>query len=137
MRYGDTTGGIRALFKGNGEGDIDEALLRRLLVQEAEGKPLTTDDVPLGEIFIRLKSPAVMFLSLRRPSVEGLRVLEEVRAMWSFQPPIVVIAPPASSEFKMQMLERGIYTYLEKPIRAGQIKKLVEDILKNQKETVL
>ena len=135
MKYGEMTRRLRHLFKddsdGEERGDTEWAGLRRLLGQEAEGKPIPVKDIHGGEIFIRLKPPVTLFLVLQRPAVENLRTLEEIRSTLSCPPPVVVIAPPASSEFKMQMLERGIYTYLEQPIQAGQIERLVEEIRTN------
>lgn len=127
---------LRHLFKDDGddedeEGGTEWAVLRRLLRREAEGKLVPVNDVPGGEVFIRMSPPPILFLILQSPAVEGLRAMEMFRSTLSFQPPTVVIAPPASSEFKMQMLERGIYTYLEHPIQAGQIERLVEEIRMN------
>ena len=130
MKYGEMTRGLRHLFKdqGDGEDEMEWDALRHLLKEEAEGMLVVRNGAAEAEIFLRVTLPAVVFLVLRTPAAEGLRALDEVRDALSFHLPVVVIAPPASSEFKMQMLERGIYAYLEEPIQAGQIEELVKEI---------
>jgi len=108
--------------------DILEEKLFRLLAREAQGEPVRTGDVPGGRIFIRNRPPVTLFLILQRPKLESLRALEHVRNHLPFETRVVVIAPPLSSELKMQMLDQGVTSYLEQPVQEGQLERLIEDL---------
>ena len=131
ITYGKVTECLRPLFRDGDVRVMEGKPVHRLLREEAEGRPVTQEGDPGAEIFVRMRFPAIVFLVLRRATADSLQALKVVRDCLSFRFPVVVVAPPASSEFKMQMLEQGIYAFVEEPVQPGQIQRLVEEIRMN------
>ncbi len=138
MQYGAMTQCLRPLFQGDAEAesDAERDALRGLIQQEGEGRPISIKSLPEDAVFVRMKTPITLFFVLGRPVAESLRIVEKIRSMLSLRLPVVIIAPPNSAEFKRQMLEQGVYTYLERPVQPGQIEKLIEEIRVNAEERI-
>jgi len=138
MQYGAMTRCLRPLFQGDAEAesDAEQDALEGLIRQEGEGRPISIRSLPEGAVFVRVRPPITLFFVLRRPVAESLRTVEKIRSMLSLRFPVVVIAPPNSAEFKRQMLDQGVYTYLERPVQPGQIEKLIEEIRLNSEERI-
>jgi DNA-binding NtrC family response regulator len=74
-----------------------------------------------GFVEAKLGSPDIILTDLRMPTVDGLTLIENVRAEASLNCAIVVMTAFGSVETAVEALKRGADDYLVKPIHLGQL----------------
>jgi DNA-binding response OmpR family regulator len=96
--------------------DDDEVLLRMLSINLAdEGySVLTTADGPRGITLYREQRPSLVLLDLGLPTMSGVEVLREIRALDS-QAKVIVVTGYGSVESAVAAIRYGAWDYVEKP----------------------
>jgi len=98
------------------------------IICHAKHTPLIAADGTAALNILKQETPAVVFLDVQLPDMNGLEILEQIH---SSQPelPIVMITAHGSMQTAMQAMQRGAFDYLSKPLELEQIRKLLNKIL--------
>ena len=82
-------------------------------------------------VYKGLPLPDIVFLDLKLPRVDGLGVLEAVRAEESARClPIVMLTTSNASQDRQRAYERGVNSYLVKPMAFQDLEEMMGDALR-------
>lgn len=78
--------------------------------------------------------PHIIFLDLKMPVMNGFEVLEELRNEHLLPPtvPVIVTSGSEEQEDRTRAAQLGATEYLVKPVRAGELQRLLKDIFPRQ-----
>jgi two-component system response regulator AtoC len=113
----------------------DDAVARDLLVEVLMREGYRVRAAAGGEEAVRLAEGEVFDLALidlRMPGVDGLAVLERIRAL-DPSPPVLILTAFATMETAIEAIRHGAYDYLSKPFRIDEIKLAVRRVLEAQR----
>ncbi|MGA9364572.1 MAG: response regulator [Bacteroidota bacterium] len=110
--------------------DDDEVLLRLLSINlgEAGYSVLTTADGPRGITLYKEQMPSLVLLDLGLPTMSGVEVLREIRALDS-KAKVIVVTGYGSVESAVTAIRHGAWDYVQKPFDM--------DVLLRKMETAL
>jgi DNA-binding response OmpR family regulator len=110
--------------------DDDEVLLRLLSINlgEAGYSVLTTADGPRGIALYKEQMPSLVLLDLGLPTMSGVEVLKEIRALDS-KAKVIVVTGYGSVESAVIAIRFGACDYVQKPFDM--------DVLSRKMETAL
>lgn len=96
--------------------DDDEVLLRLVSIslEEAGYGVLSTADGPRGIALYKELKPSLVLLDLGLPTMSGVEVLREIRALDS-QAKVIVVTGYGSVESAVTAIRYGAWDYVEKP----------------------
>jgi len=113
----------------------DDASIRGLIRAEFASDSVTVDeaeDCRSARRKLEGDAPSIVFLDLELPDGSGLDLIPEFRAAWP-DTPVVLITGYGSVESAVEALQRGAYTYLEKPFREGELTAVLRTALQTEK----
>jgi DNA-binding NtrC family response regulator len=113
----------------------DDAVARDLLVEVLVREGYRVRAAAGGAEAVRLAESEVFDLALidlRMPDVDGLAVLERLRAL-DPSPPVLILTAFATMETAIEAIRHGAYDYLSKPFRIDEIKLAVRRVLEAQR----
>jgi DNA-binding response OmpR family regulator len=115
--------------------DDDEVLLRMLNISLAqEGySVLTTADGPRGITLYKEHRPSLVLLDLGLPTMSGVEVLKEIRALDS-NAKVIVVTGYGSVESAVTAIRYGAWDYVEKPVDMDVLLKKMETALSRLEE---
>ena len=114
----------------------DDPAVRNLIVAALEAHGLRHMAVETAHAAIAAASsqtPSIVLLDLGLPDMDGVKVVESVRA-WSGMPIIVVSARSEDAD-KIRALDAGADDYLTKPFRVAELRARVAAHLRRQNRT--
>jgi DNA-binding NtrC family response regulator len=80
----------------------------------------STDGISASEV-IKMKKPALVFLDINMPKVNGIQVLEEINQLEN--PPMIVIVTAYGSErVAVDAMKKGAYDYIAKPYEIDELR---------------
>lgn len=77
----------------------------------------------------------IMILDLRMPELDGITVVERLRADGN-QIPIVLCSAGISSKSALRALQLGVVDFLLKPVRPADLRQVVESVLRPERQPV-
>lgn len=96
--------------------DDDEVLLRLVSIslEEAGYSVLSTADGPRGIALYKEQKPSLVLLDLGLPTMSGVEVLREIRAIDN-KAKVIVVTGYGSVESAVAAIRYGAWDYVEKP----------------------
>lgn len=80
----------------------------------------SSDGISASEV-IKIKKPALVFLDINMPKVNGIQVLEEINLLEN--PPMIVIVTAYGSErVAVDAMKKGAYDYIAKPYEIDELR---------------
>ncbi len=80
----------------------------------------SSDGISASEV-IKMKKPALVFLDINMPKVNGIQVLEEINQLEN--PPMIVIVTAYGSErVAVDAMKKGAYDYIAKPYEIDELR---------------
>jgi len=80
------------------------------------------------------EKPDLIILDLMLPAGGGLSVLKNIKMAADIRStPVVVLTGIKNEEYKQQILDEGVESYLEKPYEPDVLISTIQDILKKEK----
>ncbi|MCB1858899.1 MAG: sigma-54-dependent Fis family transcriptional regulator [Gammaproteobacteria bacterium] len=74
---------------------------------------------------IETEQPALVFLDVQMPGVDGLTVLGEIRRRWP-QAPVVMMTAYGTVQTALEAVRLGAYEYVGKPLEIDQVRSILE-----------
>lgn len=110
--------------------DDDEVLLRLVSINlgEAGYSVLSTADGPRGIALYREQKPSLVLLDLGLPTMSGVEVLKEIRALDS-SAKVIVVTGYGSVESAVTAMRFGAWDYVQKPFDMDVLLKKMETAL--------
>ncbi len=102
----------------------DEAGVRRVIRRALEGagcRVIETEDGAGAAALARTERPDVVFLDIRMPLVDGIAVIEDIRAE---APDAVVVVVSGDPNREALALDRGAHAFLQKPFDLDELRAL-------------
>ncbi len=112
----------------------DDEEMRSLLRDFFEEEGFETDSVSNGSEAFRVLVREVfdiVITDIRMPGLTGLDIIPGVRKLQP-ETTIIVITAFGSGEVHRKAMERGANSYLEKPLRFDELKKMVHELLSSK-----
>jgi DNA-binding response OmpR family regulator len=109
----------------------DDDEMRSLLKEFFEKEGFETDSASNGVDALRILSEDhldLVITDIRMPGLTGLDILPRIRRLKP-ETPIIVMTAYGSEDVRRRCLEGGATTYLEKPIRLSELRRLTHEIL--------
>ena len=100
-----------------------------VLLRRAGYDVLAADCAQAGLMTVREHGPDVIVCELLLPDYSGLEFLRTLRANGSVVPPFIMMAASGTVRSAVEAFHLGAIEYLEKPLRAEQILRVVERAL--------
>ena len=92
-------------------------LLKRLLTRFFPHNVLEAEDGEAGLAIVERERPAVVFVDIFMPKLDGVAFLERLRANPEFADmPVIAISSAKDRELVLKLMELGISDYLVKPL---------------------
>jgi two-component system KDP operon response regulator KdpE len=111
----------------------DEKPIRRFLRASLLGEGYRVVEAETGQQGLTMaltQPPDVVILDLGLPDMDGIRIIEELRA-WS-QVPIIILSARDQEKDKVTALDRGADDYLSKPFGVGELLARIRVALRHQ-----
>jgi len=89
---------------------------------------ITAETAAAGIGKVRLEEPQAVVLDVRLPDAHGLDVFNEIRAINS-RVPVIIVTAFSTMETAVEAMKRGAYEYLLKPIELDTLRELVDRAL--------
>jgi CheY-like chemotaxis protein len=103
-------------------------LMRELLESDGHVVLEAADGLEALDLICK-KQPAIVFLDLQMPVLDGFGVLRELRNHCSFgHPPIVAVTASAMLGDRERAIEAGFGSYIAKPFELHEVRHQVESI---------
>lgn len=110
----------------------DELNLRRTLafiLQRAGYLVVTASDGVDAQRYLVEGSFDLVFIDMKLPDVEGIRLADEIHKIYA-QVPVIILTGHPTSETKTEATRQAVAAYLAKPIEPTQILAKVEEVLR-------
>jgi DNA-binding NtrC family response regulator len=106
--------------------ETDMLVLLRMIIQEQTPyEPITTPNpLEAGKILAE-KEIALVIADVRMPGLDGLQLLERIRAGYPLIP-VIIITAFDSPETAEEALRKGAFDYIPKPFRGERIIQAIE-----------
>jgi CheY-like chemotaxis protein len=105
-------------------------VVRALLKQHVQAQLIEAQDGAEALDLIQSQSPDVVFLDLKMPVMDGIEVLETLRADSSYQAlPVIVMSAAGDTAMVQRAISLGISDYLVKPLRPLTVDKRIPNVL--------
>src|SRR4029079_5662675 len=103
-----------------------------LAVARAGHKAVTTGDPVEALPLVRQHRPACVITDLKMPKMDGIELLQKIRAE---QPdmPVVLMTAFATISTAVQAMRLGAYDYVQKPFESEEILVIVDRAIEHQK----
>src|SRR5271154_7054007 len=103
-----------------------------LTLTRAGHKAVTTEDPTLGLELMRQHRPGVVITDLKMPKMDGIELLQKVRAE---QPdvPVILMTAFATISTAVQAMKLGAFDYVQKPFESDEILVVVDRAIEHQK----
>ncbi len=75
---------------------------------------------------IKTQHPALIFLDINMPQLDGMRTLEAINAMKN-PPPVVIVTAYGSEKIAVEAMKKGAYDYLAKPYEMDELRIIAKD----------
>lgn len=116
----------------------DDEAMRSLLEDFFEEEGFETDSASNGADALRILSKDhldLIITDIRMPGLTGLDILPRLRRLKP-EIPIIVMTAYGSEEVRLEALERGATTYLEKPIHLSQLRTLIHEMVSTKEKRI-
>jgi two-component system response regulator FixJ len=67
-----------------------------------------------------------LVLDLRLPDIEGLQLLQDIKARWGYLPPTIIVTAFGDVPSAVKAMKMGVFDFLEKPVPMNQLLELVQ-----------
>jgi len=105
-------------------------LLKRLLTRFFPSRVLEAGDGEDGLAMVERERPAVVFMDIFMPTVDGVAFLERLRARPEFADlPVIAISSARDRDLVLKLRELGISDYLVKPLELEATCKRLERLI--------
>src|SRR3954463_6683546 len=103
-----------------------------LALARAGHKAVTTGDPTEAPALVRQHRPACVITDLKMPKMDGIELLQKVRAE---QPdvPVVLMTAFATIFTAVQAMRMGAFDYVQKPFESDEIQVIVDRAIEHQK----
>src|SRR4029077_10736603 len=103
-----------------------------LALARAGHKAVTTGDPAEAPALARQHRPACVITDLKMPKMDGIELLQKLRAE---QPdlPVILMTAFATISTAVQAMRLGAFDYVQKPFESGEILVVVEKAVEHQK----
>ncbi len=109
----------------------DDSSLREVIAMALDGEGFrvaSAPDGPAALIAFAAQSPDLVLLDLMLPTLDGLRVCEEIRRV--SQVPIIILTARSSTEDIVRGLEAGADDYVTKPFQLPELLARIRSVLR-------
>jgi two-component system response regulator AtoC/two-component system nitrogen regulation response regulator NtrX len=98
----------------------------RMALEKDGYSVLEANDSTSAFDIIRTKNPALIFLDINMPQVNGIQVLEKINRLEN--PPMVVIVTAYGSErTAVNAMKKGAYDYIAKPFEIDELRLIAKN----------
>ncbi len=103
-----------------------------LALARAGHKAVTTGDPSEAQALVRQHRPACVITDLKMPKMDGIELLQKIRAE-SPDTPVVLMTAFATISTAVQAMRLGAFDYVQKPFESDEILVIVERAIEHQK----
>ncbi|MGQ3684391.1 MAG: sigma-54-dependent transcriptional regulator [Candidatus Loosdrechtia sp.] len=101
--------------------------MRKILQKEENCIIYEARDGASAMHIIRTSQPALVFLDINMPQIDGMKVLEMINTMRN--PPLVVVVTAYGSEkIAVEAMKKGAYDYISKPYDIDELRIIVKNV---------
>ena len=105
-------------------------LIEQVLADDV-GQIVTVDNADQGLSVIREEQPAVVFLDIVLPKINGLELFKSIRDLDS-KLPVVFITAAADSETAIEAMQLGAFDYISKPLDVSHLRSVAARAIKSR-----
>src|SRR4051794_16726077 len=103
-----------------------------LALARAGHKAVTTGDPSEAQALVRQHRPACVITDLKMPKMDGIELLQKIRAE-SPDTPVVLMTAFATISTAVQAMRLGAFDYVQKPFESDEILVIVDRAIEHQK----
>src|SRR5579862_6215699 len=103
-----------------------------LAMARAGHKAVTTGDPSEAPGLVRQHRPACVITDLKMPKMDGIELLQKIRAE-SPDVPVVLMTAFATISTAVQAMRLGAFDYVQKPFESDEILMVVDRVIENDK----
>jgi len=110
--------------------DDDESIVFafRKVLERSGYRVISADSGPQALEKLRIEKPALLFLDVAMPEMDGLAVLEKIKSD-GLNLPVIVITGYGTMQTAIRAVQLGAYEYLTKPLHVDKVRALTERAL--------